>query len=153
MPHVTLMYPFAPPGPEDAALLGYIAAACRLVDPFDVTLAGFRVFRHGRSATVWLDPQPADPITTLQDRLHERLPGFDDVRFFAAGFTPHLSVGQARSADRSAALIAELAASWAPVKFRADKVALIRRNDPPDDVFRVAAAVALGTGDILEGGC
>jgi hypothetical protein len=49
-----------------------------------------------------------------------------------------------RGAAKTAALIADLEADWAPLSFTASAVRLLWRNDPPDDVFRVGHEIPLG---------
>jgi hypothetical protein len=41
--------------------------------------------------------------------------------------------------------VTELQAQWKPVRFGVKDVSLIWRNEPPDDVFRVAETIAFGT--------
>lgn len=144
MPHITLLYPFAPPA-AFAEVAPVLEAACASVAPFAITLARFEVFSHGRrGATLYLAPEPAEPLIELQIRLWEQLPAYDDTRRHSQGFTPHLSVGQARSPAEARALCSALAASWQPLSFTAGAVQLIWRREPPDDIFRVAHTFALG---------
>ncbi len=49
MPHVTLLYPFHP-RPEFEAAAARLAPACAVLPPFEVTLATFHVFEHGRES-------------------------------------------------------------------------------------------------------
>lgn len=142
MPHITLLYPFAPRSTfDDVAPL--LSATCSGLAPFSVTLARFRSFTHGRRATLFLVPEPTEPLAALQTRLWETLPAYDDTRRHLNGFTPHLSVGQARSPGEAQALLETLAAQWQPISFTAAAISLIWRGEPPDDVFRVANPIAL----------
>jgi 2'-5' RNA ligase superfamily len=68
---------------------------------------------------------------------------FDAVARFPRGFTPHLSVGQARGDDALQRWLADLG-SWRPISFTVREVSVIVRGSPPDDVFRVAATITLG---------
>ena len=61
---------------------------------------------------------------------------------------PHLSVGQAKGDDRCAQIQQELQNGWSPIAFTADRVALIWRNEPPDDIFRVYKEIILGSGEV-----
>ena len=142
MPHVTLAYPFLPAEQFDAAATR-AADACRAFEPFEIQLARFGHFRHDTgSCTIWLAPEPPDPIIRLQSALREAFPGCDDVNRFPSGFTPHLSMGQADEKE-VADLLAELQKGWRPVRFAVEAVCLIWRNEPPDDVFRVGRFCAL----------
>ena len=126
MPHITMLYPFAPREMFDRELLRRLAGACRGTEPFDVALERFRHFRHGRASfTIWLDPQPVDAIDALQQLLLGQFPDYGDVRAHANEFRPHLSVGQAKGDDRCAQIQQELQDEWSPMTFTADRVALI----------------------------
>ncbi len=144
MPHVTLLYPFRPR--EQFCLAeGKLRDACRVIEPFEVCLAEFCHFRHGRAGyTLLLAPEPRDVLVDLQVRLQTIVPDCDDVSRHTNGFTPHLSVGQVAGHDRMAGLKASLEGSWKPLSFRAQHVSLIWRGDPPDDVFRVDRSIDLG---------
>ena len=143
MPHVTLLYPFLP---RDA-LAGALPAAERAlssVAPFAVRLATFAVFRHrGGTFTLWLAPEPKDALAAVQAALVERFPECDATGRFAGGFTPHLSVGQARGEAELEALRREVD-GWRPLAFTARAVSVIVRERPPRDVFRTLADMPLG---------
>lgn len=147
MPHITLVYPFRPRGEFDE-LSGPLREATGRIEPFTVTLSRFRFFRHGRwSFTLWLDPVPREPFLRLEEALTGVVPDLGEGSRNARGFAPHLSVGQVRGRDaprRARELREELESRWCPVEFVADGVCLIARDDPPDDVFRVAREVGLG---------
>jgi len=149
MPHVSLLYPFRPRG-EFGAARPLVAAACARVEPFTVRLAEFRFFKHRRSFTAWLDPEPTDEIVRLQLELAREFPDCDDVNRFDEGFRPHLSVGQARTVYEIDALLAELSGEWRPLEFEATEVAMIWRGPKTGDVFRVAKAVRLGREAVEE---
>jgi 2'-5' RNA ligase len=143
MPHITLLYPFRPREQFDAVAV-LLAQACHSWRPFEVTLAELRYFRHGRrNCTMWLAPEPAQSLVELQAALQTTVPDCDDVSRHPNGFTPHLSLGQTTT-RRLDALLASLSRSWQMVSFVADRVSLIWREDPPDDVFRVDRTISLG---------
>ena len=133
MPHITLLYPFAPRA-DFAEVAPVLEAACEMVAPVRVMLARFGVFSHGRrGATIYLAPEPADELIALQTRLWQALPAYDDTRRYPGGFTPHLSVGQAQDEAEARALVEGLAGSWQPLRFSVEAVQLIWRGEPPDD--------------------
>ncbi len=145
MPHITLLYPFAPRS-SFAELLPALTATCAEVAPFAITLAHFDLFVRGpRGSTIYLAPEPAAPLVALQRRLWEAAPAYDDTRRRANGFTPHLSVGQARSSAEAQVLREMLESSWQPLTFTAGAIQLIWRGEPPDDIFRVAHTLPLGS--------
>ncbi len=143
MPHITLLYPFRPREEFDrvAGPLGDRAADVR---PFDLQLATFDAFRHGRrSFTMWLRPEPADRVVALQAALLSAMPDCDDVNRYPEGFRPHLSVGQCRSEPQLRELLARLQSDFEPVRFTVDSVAIIWRIGRPDDPFQVDRMIPL----------
>ena len=142
MPHITLLYPFRPREDWDT-LRAPLSTACAGVEPFEITLSAFDRFRHGRSTTVWLAPEPAAQLVALQTALWRVVPDCDDTRKQSGGFTPHLSVGQVPGAGADA-LLEALQARWEAVSFTASAVQLIWRADPPDDIFHVGEQLSLG---------
>lgn len=144
MPHITLLYPFRP-----AAQFNIVAPAlvdcCRTVERFSLTLGEFRVFDHGASShTIWLAPQPTDPICRLQNRLLACCPDCDDANRHASGFTPHLSMGQAHSREEAERLVGQLRTFFNPVTFEVRDVAMIRREAARDARFEVDRLIPLG---------
>jgi 2'-5' RNA ligase len=94
-----------------------------------VTLAEFRFFQHSsRKATLWLAPEPKEDLVRLQAALQAACPDCDDLCGFAAGFTPHLSVGRAGSAEEARRLRDAWQRTWEPVRFELSAVALLRRE-------------------------
>jgi RNA 2',3'-cyclic 3'-phosphodiesterase len=143
MPHLTLLYPFAPRA-RFTDVMPALTGACADIAPFTVTLARFAAFTHGqRGATLYLDPEPPEPVVALQTRLWQALPAYDDTRRHANGFTPHLSVGQTGGVTEAHTLQESLEAAWTPITFTAAAVQLIWRGEPPDDVFQLVQTVSL----------
>ncbi len=145
MPHITLLYPFRP-REAFATVAPALEQVCTGMKPFPVTLAQFYSFSQARGRyTLWLAPEPAAPLVELQTALWQVVPDCDDTRRFRHGFTPHLSVGQVHGHDTMSRLVAALQNDWSPVQFTVMDVCLIWRNDPPDDIFRVAQRLPLGS--------
>ena len=71
------------------------------------------------------------------------MPDCSEVTDFPGGFTPHLSVGQAPEKKAALARMKEWQGTWSPLKVKVSEISLIARRDPPDDVFRVEAVIAL----------
>ena len=114
MPHVNLLYPFVPRDQFDCAL-PLLTRACAEIPSFDVTLERFRFFTHRSDrSTVWLDPTPKEAFVQLQSALFEAFPSYDEQSKYAAGFSPHLSVGQSGGKQALRALIKTLETDWAP---------------------------------------
>lgn len=148
MPHMTLLYPFRPVRElGDAAQR--LAEVCRRHVPFEIVLSEFDTFRHrGEQYTLWLNPEPAQPIRRLQADLQRVYPDCDDVARFPNGFQPHLSVGQSRGPAATRELVEALTAEWQRLAFMVEAVHLIAREDSPDDVFEVVYSLTLGSGEI-----
>ncbi|MEW5859786.1 MAG: poly(A) polymerase [Cyanobacteriota bacterium] len=142
MPHINLLYGFVPEEYFEEAAQA-IAQALAQLQPFEVTLTSFETFTHRSSSTAWLRPvaQPPDALHQLQAALQQLFPQCDEQsKKSAAGFTPHLSVGQFPTAQEAKAQLP----SWHPVSFLVESVALIsRRGDEP---FEVRYRVHLGQG-------
>jgi 2'-5' RNA ligase len=137
MPHVNLLYPFYPPDEFDR-IVPDLVRACATISPFRVTLAEFRFFVHpsGR-ATLWLAPEPKEELARLQAALQGACPGCDDLSRFAAGFTPHLSVGQAGSGEEAQRLRDLWQLTWKPISCEVSDVALLRRGqETPFEIDR-----------------
>jgi 2'-5' RNA ligase len=129
MPHINLLYPFRPRS-DFAASAERLAEACSHVEPFTITLADFRLFRHGSGrCTLWLAPEPAEGLQRLQAALQAAFPDCDDLSRFSAGFTPHLSVGQCPSSREGERLREQLQAGWRPITFTLAEVALLARGE------------------------
>ena len=143
MPHVNLLYPFMPREQFDIAL-PLLTRACEQVAAFDVTMATFRSFTHrANRSTVWLDPEPKEAFVQLQSTLQAAFPDYDEQSRFAAGFTPHLSVGQSGGKRVLRPLLETLQANWTPLHFRLTAVALIWRE--ADGPFQVEAWIPLAS--------
>jgi 2'-5' RNA ligase len=143
MPHINIIYPFRPRRMfGEAATL--VAEACAEVTPFELSLKSFHTFDHGTSHTMWLDPEPNEPLVELHAKLLEKFPDCDEVSKFETGFKPHLSVGQAKTAEDVEKLIQEFSASWEPITFTVDAIALIWRSRQTKDVFRIDRTLKLG---------
>jgi 2'-5' RNA ligase len=144
MPHITLLYPFAPPGRWER-LGPRLQAACSATTPFELTLARAGSFRHpGGGFTLWLAPEPPEPVQALQRRLLAAAPGYDDTARVHGGFTPHLSLGQVARRAGLEVLLGQLRDTWVPVTFRVTTLCLIHREEPPRDRFRISRRFPLG---------
>ncbi|MGA9525270.1 MAG: 2'-5' RNA ligase family protein, partial [Myxococcaceae bacterium] len=138
MPHLTLLYPFAPRF-ELARHLPALAEACAGLTSFEARLEAFRSFTHrGGGRTLWLAPEPREAFVRLQSALQQAAPAFGHTSRFDGGFTPHLSVGQAGSEEETEAALAELATGWTPLTFQVTEVQVIaRERDRPFEVVEV----------------
>ncbi len=144
MPHINLLYPFRPREAFDEAA-PRIAEALEGIEPFSVTLDRFDRFAHGGDRfTMWVDPQPAEPLVRVHAALLGLYPDCYEVSNFEGGFVPHLSVGQARGARFLEGRLSEIRAFWKPFSFTVGEIALIAR--PGEAPFEVVRTVPLGGG-------
>lgn len=153
MPHITLLYPFRPQE-YLSQVLPAIAAACASCLPFVLCLRDIRLFHHGPSShTLWLAPEPTEPLLVLHQRLLEAFPDCTEQSRYPTGFTPHLSIGQCYGPPTEAErLRRELLRHWQPLCFPVDAVTVVTRGDFPEDVFAPAAVIPLvGSAGAMEG--
>ena len=142
MPHITLVYPFLLREQFDTARR-LLADACGETSAFEIELTAFSTFRHRRdNYTIWLRPEPEEPLVKLQAALCQSMQEAGGSGT-SKPFQPHLSVGQVTGRAKMLALVDQLQAAWSPLRIRISSVAMICRNEPPDDVFRVAVEIPL----------
>ena len=136
MPHITLLYPFAEQH-DFGSIIPTLTQAARQVSPFSVGFTRFDAFRHRKSCTLFLVPEPESEIARLHSALMHHLPDYDDTARFAGGFYPHLSVGQ--FSHRSLRTEQQrLQTEWQPVHCEMEAMSLIYRSHETDDRFVVA---------------
>ena len=142
MPHITLLYPFIErenfPNVADA-----LTAAAASLHTFQAHLSYFDHFRHRRSCTVFLRPEPEESLINLHASLLKALPDYDDTAKHPGGFHPHLSIGQfqhRRVRDDQEQLQAE----WTPIEFEVKEISSIYRAPETGNRFIVADTFRLG---------
>ncbi len=145
MPHITLLYPFRPRElfAEVLPVLRAVGARCR---PFTLELREFSFFQHGATShTVWLAPEPKEPLCELYSDLVALFPDCSEQSRYPSGFTPHLSVGQFRGSRQQAEAFCRcLSQQWQPLRFVVSAIVLIARDAPPNDVFEPVATIPFG---------
>lgn len=136
MPHITMLYPFAPQS-EFPDLIPALVQTAEQITAFTIKLSTFNAFKHRKSSTMYLTPEPDDNIKKLHKTLITQLPDYDDTARFPNGFTPHLSVGQFQHQTLTQEQI-RLQTNWEPIQFEVDSLYLIYRSPETDDRFVVA---------------
>ncbi len=136
MPHITLLYPFAPQQ-EFQDIIPSLAEAAQQTEPFSISFASFDAFKHRKSCTLFLVPEHKDAIVDLHRTLTQQLPDYDDTARFSSGFNPHLSVGQFAHGLLDKAQ-QKLQNEWKPIQYSADSLSLIYRSTETNDRFVVA---------------
>ena len=136
MPHITLLYPFAEQH-DFGSIIPALTQAAQQIVPFSVELARFDAFRHRKSCTMFLVPEPEGEIVRLHSKLMHYLPDYDDTARFAGGFHPHLSVGQFQHRSLQTEQ-QRLQSEWQPIRCEMGAISLIYRSSETDDRFVVA---------------
>lgn len=147
MPHITLIYGFVPEELLEAAAQ-LIADAVKGLEEFSIALTAPGTFSQRASATGWIQPvaETEGALHTLQTTLQRLFPTCNEQSSRAAGFHPHLTIGQFASEEDARKNLA----SWKPVAFNAASVALISRKGKQP--FEVRYKVHLKTGVVEKAG-
>jgi 2'-5' RNA ligase len=144
--HFHALYPFRPRS-DFPSIAADLADACQRIEPFPVTLAEFRFFRHASGhCTLWLAPEPLQELRQLQAARRAAFPDGDDLSRFPTGYTPHLSVGQLATVAECQRVHAQLQADLQPITFTLVEMALLARDGSTP--FVVERRVNLGTGAV-----
>ena len=146
MPHITLLYPFAPERHfQEAALI--LEDAVRELEPFQITLGELGTFSHRSSTTLWAScDSEGQALETLQATI-EQEPWTEQSERGAHGYTPHLTLGSLRGSEVHAD-IASAREEWEEQRFWCTELALISRRD--DGPFEIRHRVPLARGAIAE---
>ncbi|ESO89026.1 hypothetical protein LOTGIDRAFT_106220 [Lottia gigantea] len=147
MPHINLIYPFAPDS-EFSNLLPRLKDQLQNVAPFTVvfTKDSIGYFEHGQRCGLWLKPlihsqQYSRP--TDSNHLQQLFPNFNDLNVInEKGFQPHLTLGQFKH-NEIQRVVNDLKQNWKPVNFKVDEIFLISRKGFSDP-FEIRDSVALG---------
>jgi 2'-5' RNA ligase len=89
-PHVTLLFPFAPPSAIDAATVARLELLVAQTKTFDVGFAETGRF----PGVLFLEPSPPDQFLALSQRLAMQFPDFPPYGGAFATPHPHLTVAQ-----------------------------------------------------------
>lgn len=92
--HITVLYPFMPFENIDEAMQADIDEIFARYDPID--LAFRRIARF--PDTLWLAPEPAEPIIAMTQALMARFPDYPIYGGMFENITPHLTVAQGSNA-------------------------------------------------------
>ena len=140
--HLTVLYPFVPPGEVDDAVLAALAGAVRGVPPFDCVLAETAWFGDD---VLWLAPSDDRPFRELIRTVSAAFP--DHLPYggaHGAEPVPHLTVAERGLADDTEMRAAEASVrERLPIHASVRSVALIAGSRAPDS-WSVVATVPLG---------
>lgn len=141
--HVTVLYPFVPPGLITERTVAVVGEVLADHDAFECTFSQVKWFDE---RVVWLAPDPDGPFRALMTAVWRRFPDYPPYRRAHLDPTPHLTVGSDRAGDlaglrRAAATVgAEL-----PISTWVDRVCLIAGRDAPES-WRTVATFELPVG-------
>jgi hypothetical protein len=115
--HVTLLYPFVPPGSIDGGILAAVARVISAAEASDIRFREVRRWEPGSGApegVVWLDPEPSEPFVRLIAAVSKAFPDYPPYGGMHDTVIPHVSLA---SVDRShqGAVEAE-ARRWLPFR-------------------------------------
>ena len=143
MPHINLIYPFKPLTEFDN-ISEIFKVECKGIDSFNISLNQFSYFNHGKeNYTLWLKPEPVNPLINLQLQLQKLVPEYNDLNKFKGGYKPHLSVGQVKGKDFIKNLILFLLKEWRSIKFTIKSIYFIARQKEKESYFEVIMEIPL----------
>ena len=134
--HVTILYPFMPPGELDPAARRVLAGIAATVEPFDVRFAAV-----GRFPTaVYAAPEPSEPFVRLTEAIVAAFPAFPPYGGAFDEIVPHLTIAESVDADQAA--IGRLTAAAMPFGGRVMGLEVLIEG--PDAMWRPRWRLALG---------
>lgn len=122
--HITILYPFIPPGLQTAADLAALQAHFAEFPHISLTLAELRCFPDA----LYLAPEPDEPIRRLIQATAARFPDYPPYGGEFPDIIPHLTVAQLSDPDRLKEVAADFrlqALGHLPIQVTAAHVALI----------------------------
>lgn len=143
MPHITLLYPFVP-REQFPHIIPKLAKASANAPSFHLTFRRFSYFRHRRSCTIFLVPEPEQRVKELCAALMQAFPYYNDTSQYPGGYHPHLSVGQFRPKT----VVPEqkrLQCDWNPLECYVAHVSLIYRSPETNERFVEARRFSLSS--------
>lgn len=127
--HVTLLYPFRPPGALGGALVDDLRELFARAPAFDVTFAGICAFPDA----LYLAPEPSAPFDALIAGLAEAYPETPPYGGRFADVVPHLTIGTTFTDADVARVCAEAEAAYRagalPIHARIDSTALMECDE------------------------
>lgn len=123
-PHLTVLFPFAPGGEIDEAVLASLRSLYASVRPFAYELASVEAFPDA----AWLAPRPVEPFLELVARTREAFPAYPPYGDTAHVPVPHCTLGVDDDPERVEAMVRELRERLRrslPIRCRAAEVSLV----------------------------
>ena len=116
-PHVTLMFPFAPPSELTEGTIETLETLISGTESFKFSLAGVNQFDHG---VVYLEPEPAGPFVELTRKISRQFGILPFGGDFGEEPVPHLTVGILESTETRQLLMNQLRTAL-PIVTRAEE--------------------------------
>ena len=138
--HVTILYPFVPPGEVDDRLLVDLRSLFGEVSPFEYALTDLRWFGED---VLWLAPAPDAGFRRLIDAIVARYPRYPPYGRPEQEVVPHLTIGDWGGRDALQAAEAALRPRL-PIPASAREVWLVEATET--ERWRVRERFALGAG-------
>jgi hypothetical protein len=140
--HVSVLYPFVPPGHVDEHVIRRLRAAVGRLDAFECTFQRCAWFDD---EVLWLAPEPSTPFRDLTNAVWTEFPEHPPYEGAIADVVPHLTVGERSRATLQELRDVERAVSRSlPVSTYVDRVALIAGR-PESDSWRTVRQLPLRT--------
>jgi 2'-5' RNA ligase superfamily protein len=139
--HITLLYPFKPPGEIGSAVLDELRHGFARFAPFRFALASIRRFPP---KVLYLAPEPDEPFRRLTSAISDWYPETPPYAGKWPDIVPHLSVASLadeQRLDRIAEEFAQVALGMLPLRATAAEVALM---DNRSERWQVRATLCLG---------
>ena len=123
--HVTVMFPFVPPGDADDKVLAVVEELVAAVPAFEARFVRVEWFNEN---VVWLAPEPAAPFVALAEGIRSRFGLEPYGGAHGSEVTPHLTVGHGAPLPRLRTAAAELTAGL-PLRAHVGSVRLMAGSD------------------------
>ena len=137
--HVTILFPFAPPGRLGAAELIRLGELFAVVPAFDVRLDHTEWFG---TSVLWLGPEDPAPFRELTARVFAAFPDYPPYEGRFEDAVPHLTIGEDSPVDEMCRAEDQVA-GLLPVLNRVSAVTLIAESSPGGR-WKTRASFALG---------
>lgn len=124
--HVTLLYPFVPPGSIDGQVIATVAAVVAAASAFDVRFREVRRWEPSEGASegvVWLAPEPSEPFNELTRALFAAFPAYPPYGGMHDETIAHVSLAAIDRRHQDA--VEAEARRWLPFRRRIDGATLI----------------------------
>lgn len=142
MPHINLIYPFVPESEFDQTK-EKLERVLQEQTPFDIEFdqSSIQYFKQkGQQCTFHLRPKISAKTVEIQNQIQNAL--FKSTGGTTPSFEAHLTLGQTTTSRISDVLI-EMKSKWTPIKFTVDRLAMISRENDPNEEFSIKKQIFL----------